>query len=241
MIKKENITHIQQTGQQTLDAIAKMDKANEWIWEKIAHHTGQRIMETGCGNGNFTPFFIDREYILCIDIDKKHIETMHNKYNDNTNLELMLLELPDEKLYELKNRNIDTIICLNVLEHIKDDQLVLDMFYEILVSGGKLILLVPNFPSLFCDLDSKLGHFRRYTQKEVREKMQKTGFIIKEKTFINMFGILGWVFNGKILRKKQLNNGLLELYNTLVPIFNFTQRLLYYPTGLSIITIGEKP
>jgi len=64
----------------------------------------------------------------------------------------------------------DTVICLNVLEHIEDDATGLANISSALIPGGVAIVLVPQDPGLYGTLDEELGHYRRYSEAELRAK-----------------------------------------------------------------------
>ena len=138
------------------------------------------------------------------------------------------------------NSGADTVVCINVPEHIRDDRGTLRNFHEVLRPGGRLVLLVPAIPLLFSTLDEALDHHRRYTRPRLVHKMEGAGFRLIESRYLNFFGIAGWILSGKILRRRILPSTLLGLFNTLVPAFRAFERLTGPPIGLSVIAVGEK-
>jgi len=91
-------------------------------------------------------------------------------------------------LNELDNDSTDFIYTLNVLEHIETDQDVLNSLYSKIKPGGKLLIYVPAFQVLFSSMDTKVGHFRRYTRKNLATKVSKAGFEIKQNHYVDSLG-----------------------------------------------------
>jgi hypothetical protein len=78
--------------------------------------------------------------------------------------------------------------------------------------------LAPAYPNLYCRLDKELGHYRRYTIKKMRVILEKENFSILEMKYFNFFGIWGWLFTGKILRRKKISINEMVAFNNLVPL-----------------------
>src|SRR5438309_788954 len=127
---------------------------------------------------------------------------------------------------------LDTIICLNVVEHIPDDVGSLAAMRALLQPAGRLVLLVPALPRIYGALDEALGHVRRYTPRELREKYDRVGFRVAHLEYFNLFGIPGWWFAGRILRRRIIPAGSLGLYDALVPLFR-SERFLPWRLGPS--------
>ena len=111
---------------------------------------------------------------------------------------------------------------------------------NLLKDGGILLILVPAYQHLYCRFDQELGHYRRYTKKSLGKVFKDNHFRIKHARYFNLMGILGWVFSGKILKKKTIPEGQMGIYNKLVPIFKIIDELFLRAVGLSVILVGEK-
>jgi ubiquinone/menaquinone biosynthesis C-methylase UbiE len=127
------------------------------------------------------------------------------------------------------------------LEHIQAHQTVLDWFFRVLEPGGRLVLLVPAHPALFGTLDVALGHVRRYSKSELFDLLARTGFVVEHHSYLNLFGILGWWLNGKVLKRRILPQRQLDLYEKLVPVFAWLECLMGQSLGLSHVIVGQKP
>ena len=126
-----------------------------------------------------------------------------------------------------------------MLEHIKDDAAALRCFRDILVPGGRLVLLVPACPSLYSKIDAGLDHYRRYSRAELGSKLEVAGFRVEHAGFLNLPGALGWFMNGRILRRNMLPKYQLKLFDLFVPLLKIERRLKI-PFGLSLLAVGRK-
>ena len=130
--------------------------------------------------------------------------------------------------------------CSNVLEHVEDDAAVLSRVYRFLPQGGRLVLLVPALRILYNTLDRELGHFRRYTKRELAQKLKGSHFHICSLKYFNFFGIFGWFVNGTLLRRSLLPAGQVRKFNQFVPLMVQMERWVPTLIGQSLIAIGEK-
>lgn len=84
----------------------------------------------------------------------------------------------------------DLVYTSNVLEHIEDDVAALRDLRKVLQPGGLLAVYVPALPFLFSEMDSKVGHYRRYTKKELISKVESAGYIVEECYFNDSLGVI---------------------------------------------------
>jgi SAM-dependent methyltransferase len=162
------------------------------------------------------------------------------KFGSHSNLNGVLLWDIHQDLSRNFPVSIDTILCSNVLEHVEDDEAVLSRFYRFLPQGGRLVLLVPALRILYNNLDRKLGHFRRYTKRELIQKLKRNHFHICSLKYFNFFGIFGWFVNGTLLRRGLLPAGQVRRFNQFVPLMVQMERWVPTLIGQSLIAIGEK-
>src|SRR5688572_25996305 len=142
-------------------------------------------------------------------------------------------------LADLKGERLDTIVCLNVLEHIAPDEQVLKAYYDLLEPGGHAIILVPAHMWLYGPCDEALGHVRRYTSTELHTKMQAAGFEIVMMDEFNRLGVPGWYLNKK-LGRRDLNPRQMRVFEWLLPVAKGMEALKL-GRGLSLIGVGRKP
>ncbi len=227
-------------GAETLRRIYLLDNLNRWMWSRIEPWVGERILEGGCGTGTMTAFLLQRSYVCSVDLNAHHLDDMRERLGQPEHLETAQYDLQDQKLRDLASREFDTVVCLNVLEHVPDHEITLDNFHSLLMPKGRLVLLVPAYPSLYGTLDEGLSHCRRYGKQELFALLEQHRFSVLNHRYLNMFGILGWWLNGKVLKRNLLPSKQLNLYNRLVPLFMLIENLTGPPCGLSHVVCAER-
>lgn len=223
----------------TQDNLAAADRYFPWIYDTIKEFAGNKILDIGCARGNIADFFKAKELIIGIDVLDEFVSCFKDRFKENKNFYAYKINI-EEGAEELIGRGIDTIICLNVLEHIEKDGLALENMRKILVKGGKLIVQVPAFNFLYGTLDEADLHFRRYEKKEIADKIKGAGFKIKKVFYFNLLGVLGWFLSGKVFKDKHFKAERGGLFNKFIPFLRFFEKIMKPPAGLSIFVIAEK-
>jgi len=231
---------IEKTNTITLSILEEATSYHRWIFEKIKPYLKGDILEVGCGIGNLTSWLLGWGKVVASDMNEDYLRLIEEKYQDHSNLKgVFIWDIQQGPTKELL-ASFDTIVCSNVLEHIGDDVSVLKHFHHLLSGEGRLILLVPALKCLYNQLDKDLGHFRRYSKKELVSKIEQSGFRILHLTYFNPFGILGWFFNGSILRRRILPQNQVKVFNKMVPLFLSLEKIIPNWVGQSLIVVGEK-
>lgn len=230
-----NVGHI------TLARMGRLEPYNRWLADRFRGALGGRVLEIGAGFGNMTRQFTDRELVVASDLDPVALEYLRGTFRDEPGVRIASYRFPlDEgERAEIRALRIETIVCLNVLEHIEDDVATLSDFYALLPSGGRLVLIVPALARLYGTLDEHLHHFRRYEKAELQDKVRAAGFALEDCRFLNRPGILGWYINGKILRRRVLPSGQLAAFRLMLPLLKREEK---NPpsTGMSLLAIARK-
>ena len=224
-----------------LETLSAADRFNDEVWSRVQSFIGTDILEVGMGIGIFTEKLLARGKVFGVEIVPEFVEEARRRLGSRPGLESLVADIGGEDLPDsLRGRAFDTIVCMNVLEHIEDDRGTLKRLLSMLDSGGRLILVVPAHRWLFNPLDSHDGHFRRYEQAELGEKLRGAGFKVVHESRFNLFGIAGWFLNGSILRRKDLPAGQMGLFNKVAPLLFWLERLVGPPVGLSLLAVAEK-
>ena len=195
------------------------------------------MLEIGSGIGNLSSFLIDRERLVLSDTREEYLDRLRKRFAQHPNVAVERLYLPNEH-GALAGQRFDTIICLNVLEHVEDDRGSLQAIRAMLLPQGRLVLLVPALPALYGTMDRALGHHRRYRRRALAALLRATGYTVAHIEYFNLAGVPGWWFAGRVLRRPMIPAGSLKLYDALVPLFRL-ERLLPWRLGQSLVAIGE--
>jgi 2-polyprenyl-3-methyl-5-hydroxy-6-metoxy-1,4-benzoquinol methylase len=232
------------TGQQTLEAISKAERFNQWMYDTIRPYCYGNILEVGSGIGNISSFFVQNNFQITLsDVDDQYLQTLTNKYATTGNVkEIILLDLENadfENAYKDKQNFFDTVFLLNVLEHIKDDNKAVHNCKYLLKNGGTLIILVPAYSWLYARLDKMLSHYRRYNLQELKNIFESEGLTIRKQFYFNATGILGWLY-GKLFRLSAVPSTEMKVYDKIVPFGKLVDKIVLGKIGLSAIIIAEK-
>jgi SAM-dependent methyltransferase len=227
-------------GYQTLVRLSRAEKYNRWLFGQLAPHLGQRVLEIGAGIGTLTRYMAGRELVVATDINPRYLRILANTFERHTRVEVQPLDLADFDPAALAPHRLDTVVCVNVLEHIEDDRLTLRRVWESLVPGGRLVLLVPAHQWLYGAIDRAIHHFRRYERAGLVARLTEAGFRVEHTAFFNRLGILGWYANSVLMRRTRVPGFQLRLQNLLVPLLRAESRL-GLPFGMSLIAVGRKP
>lgn len=222
-------------SQQTLESMSQAVWYNRWTLNKFKKYLKGNILEVGCGIGNFTKSLKEYGDVYAIDINENYIKEVRKQIGEQAGFG----DIEKDK-YFFGDKLFDTIVCINVLEHIKKDGQALKNLYKLLKESGHLILLVPVHPFLFCEIDKSIGHFRRYVKDQLIEKLNDFGFKILSSRKLNFLGAIGWYVSGKIFRENKINEKKIKIFNLVAPLVLPFEDIIEPPSGTSILLIAKK-
>jgi len=228
-------------GAETLEIMAAAPRFNAWMYQTVAPFMGRRVLEVGSGIGNMSAHILEAgpERLVLTDTDAWYRDQLRQRFAARSEVRVDHLTLPDPTA---QNRfaadRIDTIIALNVVEHIEPDVAALRTMREVLAPGGRIVILVPAMEALYGELDRELGHYRRYTRRSLTETFAQAGFGVDRMIWFNRAGVPGWWFNGRVRKVKRIPVDQLRTFDALVPLFRM-ERFLPLPFGQSLIAVGS--
>jgi glycosyltransferase involved in cell wall biosynthesis len=229
-------------GAITLRRMATLAPYNRWLHERVQHYLGKRILEVGSGVGNQTRFFVDeRERVICSDIEPHYLRELQGRFGERTNVRIASYRFPlsAEDRVELDADRVDTIVCMNVLEHIENDAATLHDFATVLQPDGRLVLLVPAMKALFGTLDQHLNHYRRYSADELRSKVTEAGFHIESMRFLNRPAVFGWWLSSRVLKRRVMSKTQLAAFKWVMPMLKLEEKCA--PSfGLSLLVLARR-
>ncbi len=230
------------TDQVLIDELLMLEDAMErnyaWLYDVIAPFLGRSLLEVGSGIGVVSRYLVDRgDPLVLSDHHPAYLAHLRSRFGSRPHVTFQILDL-DRPPYKV-DRAVDTVVCLNVLEHIADDEAALAGLARLLPRGGRLILQVPNYPLLFGSLDETYGHFRRYSRRGLARKVEAAGFRIVKMRNFNPLAIPGWILSAKLLRARRLDVRSARLFNALVPVARKLDFLSAF-AGLALIVCAER-
>jgi SAM-dependent methyltransferase len=215
-----------------------IDRLDAWLYDEIAPYLGRRVLEVGSGHGNLVALLLDRELVVATDVEATSVQLLRQKYADHGHIHACLYDVRELADEQLKAFRVDTVVSLNVLEHIEDDVAALLNMAQLLSGNGCLIVIVPAHQWLYGTMDSAIGHFRRYTKRGLARKLESAGLSIEQQFYLNALGALGWLTNGRLLRQQIPPTGQLSWFNRLVPVLRWAEQRIRPPFGLSLVSVA---
>jgi SAM-dependent methyltransferase len=219
------------------ERMAKADNYNRWLLERGRHYLGKRVLDFGAGLGVFTDLVAEGREIVALEPDPAFVLQLRERFADRPEVTVVG---GDESELGPDDAGFDTVICLNVLEHIRDDVETLRRIRARLVPGGFLLLLVPAHEVLFGEIDRNVGHERRYRRRVLAERLRRAELDVVELRHVNPLGALGWLLSSRILRRSQVPEGALSVYDKLVPLLRRLD-VVPLPFGLSLWAVARRP
>jgi len=222
-----------------LDSLARTTRFNKWMADAIRPWLGRRVLELGAGIGNMTQHLSrGRKLYVATDIEGEHLARLRVRFRGRPNLTIRKCDLTGRQDFESLGEQFDTVVCLNVVEHVEDDLAALRNIRSVLAPGGRAIILAPQDQAIYGSLDRVLGHYRRYSEGELRSRMEQSGFRVEEVIHFNRVTRPGWILNGRVLRRQSFSRLQLRLFDALVPLWRRIDRLLPWP-AVSLIAVGQ--
>ncbi len=223
-------------GEYTLYVMKSAEWYNKWLVSFFKEFLRGKILEVGCGVGNFSSQLSEYGDVTSIDVNDKYVSKA-NYENKNINIGFGDIEVGK---YFFNNKKFDSIICLNVLEHINNHDRALSNMYKLLNNNGFLIILVPAHMLLMSKFDKLLGHFRRYDIKYLKDQLISQGFTIKVIRYINWWGAIGWFIFIKLFNRREFPKSEVTIFNSLGKFLIGPERYIKIPFGLSVFAVATK-
>jgi SAM-dependent methyltransferase len=145
-------------------------------------------------------------------------------------------------LATVSQSDFDCAVMLNVLEHIEDDQGVIEQVFQLLKPGGRFCVWVPAFQSLYGDFDRRIGHYRRYRRPQLVRAMEQCGFTVVHARYENFVGFFAWWAVIRLLGGTPHSGGLASIFDMwLVPVIRRVEKILRPPIGQSLYVVAVRP
>jgi SAM-dependent methyltransferase len=227
-------------GTRMLVQMASARRFNRWMADTIAPYVTGSVLEAGAGIGNLTRYlFVPGTTYVAAEIDDAHLQHLRDHLGPQPGLTIAKCDLLDACDLNAYRSALDTVICLNVIEHIDDDVRALQNLRSCLKCGGRAIVLVPQGAAAFGSIDRVLGHHRRYSKHDLRHKMELSGFHVDRILQFNRATYPGWLLNSRILRRTTLSSTQLRIFDLLVPLWRRIDSFLPWPPA-SLIAIATR-
>jgi phospholipid N-methyltransferase len=224
-----------------LDAMADARNYYRWMLQQIDPYLGRRAMEVGSGVGTFASILLKESHVsklLLLEPANNLFPRLAERFATDARVETIHGYLEDC----LPQSKVDSLIAVNVIEHIADDVEFLRLASERIIPGGTIILFTPALSVLYGTLDKAFEHYRRYSKLGLTDLLTRAGFRLLDIRYLNLPGAAMWFLAGKILRQKTIRPSQVRIYDRwFVPWVSKLERRWEPPFGQSLLAIGRKP
>lgn len=226
--------------------LARMDNYYRWILGTFGDNLGRRVWDAGAGIGNVSELLLERaDFVLATEFTAKNLAALRERFEGCEAVAVEHCDLTRPEALELARYELDTIVTLDVLEHLEDDAQALARYHQVLQPGGALLIKVPAHPFLYGTMDKASLHYRRYTKNELARKLRAAGFTVERLRHMNMAATLPYFLKGRVLKRERnfsgtIDGGKLGFYNRLMPWLERIERIIPPLFGLSLVAVGRK-
>jgi len=242
-----NVDHrfTQTQEQYAADDLETMSEARRYqahVFELLRPHIGSSVLEVGCGIGTTSLRLAEiAERLVCIEPNLNCVSRARAALDGNPKITLRICHLEECDRGELIEQRFDTIVCVNVLEHIEDDIRALRLFRDLVApTGGRVLIFVPAVQAAYGPLDAALGHHRRYSKRTLRRAFEAAGLDVMALRYTNPIGLLGWMYNAHVSRATEHTSTQVKLFEQIVAPWALPlDRLVPPPIGLSLFAVGR--
>ena len=223
-----------------LDALAGARNYYRAIISHFRPHLGRKVVEVGAGIGTFARHVLDEtgvEEMMLVEPADNTIPVLRERFAGDRRITVKQGYLEQVS----PPPAVDSLVAVNVLEHVEDDVAFLRAAHATVRPGGRVLLFTPALSQIFGTLDEAFGHFRRYTKSILDERLRAAGFEDIRLRYTNFPGVASWFVAGRVLRKRTIAPRDVALYDRMVmPWITAVERYWEPPLGQSIIAIATR-
>jgi glycosyltransferase involved in cell wall biosynthesis len=212
-----------------------------WLARVVRPHVGDTVLEIGAGIGNMTGRLMGKrlEYVAC-EKDPLYLHALRNRFLRTPNVYVHTLDPDTGAGFEGTEGAFDTVLCLNVLELLEEPGRTVVWMQRALKPGGRLLMLAPQGPSLYCGIDRALGHLRRFRMNELCGLAVEAGLEVEAVYELNKIGALAWRIYGGLLGRSSISKITLKAFDKTLWFWRRMDKLLPW-RGLSAVVVARKP
>ena len=210
-----------------------------WLVDLALPHLGDEPLEIGSGLGHYAADWAASGVprLTASEADPDRLAVLTERFADQPAITVCELTVPISLTAEHS-----AVVAINVLEHVPDDVGALKAFTGLLRPGGRVVLVVPAFPSAMSAFDLAIGHQRRYRRQTLRTALEQAGLQIEVLHHVNSIGLLGWYVAVKALKGRPKAGVLLTAYDRgVVPCLRRLEARRPPPFGQSLFAVARMP
>ena len=227
---------------ESLESLSSADNYYDWIQELVEPYLGKHSCELGAGSGTFTKRIAEKvDTLVALEPDKNSFEFLTSEFvNDGERVRT--IHAGAEALVDLRDNSLDSVVLVNVLEHLEKHKSVMRELARIVRPGGHIIIWVPASELLYSPFDMSVGHFRRYSKLELKALALDSGLQIVNIQHVNLLGSVAWAGVAKLGRQAPTQSKLTSMWdNHIIPRVQRIEKSVSVPFGQSLLSVTRVP
>jgi SAM-dependent methyltransferase len=227
------------TGRDLEQGGADQPRYRRYQHDLIAPHCGRSVLEVGAGLGEFAAQFTGLDRLVLTDADPDAVDLLAERFADRPEVEARQLALGGALSLD---KPVDTVLAINVLEHIEDDAAALRSLAGLVIPGGTIVLWVPAYQQLYGEFDRRVGHFRRYTPATLRDAFERAGLTVELAKPVNLLGGIAWWAAVRRGGSTRPSPRLVSIYDRfVVPVTRAVESVVPVPFGQTVLGVARVP
>lgn len=207
-----------------------------WMYRTVRPRLGHRVLDAGAGLGTYTDLLVeDGKEVVSLEYNQSFASHIQERFAGDARVDARQCDLSDPAgLPEFAP--VESVVCLNVLEHIEDDVRAMRNIRERVLPGGTMMALVPSYQRLFNGMDTAVGHHRRYSKRLFVDRLREGGWVVEGCRHFNVFGLPGWFVAGSLLKRTTPGRDLTRIFDKMIPVFSVVENTVVRGAfGLSLL------
>jgi SAM-dependent methyltransferase len=228
------VTPFQYRGHNILDLLKAARNYNRWLVDQVLAAKPPRaasVVDLGAGRGTFSEMLRARGVeVRCVEPDEENQQVLSQ------------LGFPvQSSMAQFDGGSVDYVYTLNVLEHVRDDEALVESVFARLRTGGRFFIFVPAFPILWSTLDDYVEHQRRYRRKPTVEMLRRCGFTVERAHYADSLGFFAALLFGRSKTAELTAKSIAFYDRVLFPVSRLLDPLLGLFFGKNLAVTCRKP
>jgi len=221
----------------TLDNLDDAHHYRQWIFDLIEPSLGAHVLEIGAGHGTFTELLAQGRRVTATDLSPRCVGVLSERFAGRPEVTVLLGDVEGAR----SHGPYDSVVMINVLEHIDDDGAALAELRRQLNPSGRIAIWVPAHMQLYSRFDRLIGHHRRYTRGQLVELLTESGFAVDDAFYVNMVGAAAWWLVARVLGRVPTGRVLAGLFDRFaVPVVRRAEARCRPPAGQSVLALARR-
>ena len=221
-----------------LEVMSHAVNYHRWIVKELTPYLGNTAVEVGAGIGDLSRLLLTTPIrkLFAFEPSSDLCDMLRENLRDESRVTVVNDFLDRSRLQD----GVDSVLYINVLEHIENDREELLKVAGVVKAGASLLIFVPALSWLFSGADRSVGHFRRYHRKPLISLVEECGFRVEKARYFDLMGVIPWYLNF-VLLKNTFDAGSVALYDKLVvPPMRVFEKVIRPPIGKNILLVARK-